>query len=196
MTPTPSRPLAIALALGAAACLVAAALTHAWLLRTGDYDEVRFGLLSNSACGSTFGEADCNRASNAELVEQMRGFNAESAANTSGAFAPMGWATLVELLLAAFGLTAAAGIAIARKRPDLPITPPTIAVLAIIAALITGCVFVATKPGPNGYVGVGWSFWLFGVGCVVGILAANLLAKVNRPLDPDLLDDAMNPDQF
>jgi hypothetical protein len=31
---------------------------------------------------------------------------------------------------------------------------------------------------------------------VLGIAAAQLLAKVNRPLDPDLMQDAMNADEF
>jgi hypothetical protein len=46
-------------------------------------------------------------------------------------------------------------------------------------------VFVATKPGPNGMVGVGLSFWIFGVGCVMGIAGAQMMAKVNRPPDPE-----------
>ena len=45
-------------------------------------------------------------------------------------------------------------------------------------------------------VGVGISFWIFGIGAVIGIFVSTVLAKVNRPEDPDLMDDAMNPDQF
>jgi hypothetical protein len=57
-------------------------------------------------------------------------------------------------------------------------------------------VFVATKPGEAGFVGVGQSFWVFGAGAVLGIAGAQMLAKVNRPSDPDLMSDAMNPDEF
>ena len=78
----------------------------------------------------------------------------------------------------------------------LPISPATVAILGIMFGMIAGCVFVATKPGGTGGVGVGWSFWAFGIGCVAGIVAAQLLAKQIRPPDPDLLHDAMNPDQF
>ena len=67
--------------------------------------------------------------------------------------------------------------------------PPTLALLAIIVGIITGCVFIATKPGPAGFVGAGLSFWMFGGGCVLGIAAAQMLARVNRPLDPDLMSD-------
>ncbi|MGH9883906.1 MAG: hypothetical protein ACREBE_00135, partial [bacterium] len=66
----------------------------------------------------------------------------------------------------------------------------------IMIGLISGCVFVATKPGDVGTVGVAWSFWAFGIGSVAGIAGAQLLAKQIRPADPDLLQDAMNPDRF
>jgi hypothetical protein len=66
-----------------------------------------------------------------------------------------------------------------------PIAPTTIALLGVMIGLITGCVFIATKPGPTGMVGVGLSFWIFGVGCVMGIAAAQMMAKVNRPPDPE-----------
>jgi hypothetical protein len=54
-----------------------------------------------------------------------------------------------------------------------------------MVGLISGCVFVATKPGPAGMVGVGMSFWLFGAGVVMGIVGAQMLAKVIRPPDPE-----------
>ena len=161
-----NRGLAIALSLAAAAALIYAALTHEWLASADS--SVTFGLRPNVA----------------------------DFEHVSSAFVPMGWATLVACLLAAFGLLAAAGIAIAGKRPDLPMAPTTIALLAVMASLITGCVFVATKPGPPGMVGVGPSFWIFGAGAVVGIAGAQMLAKVNRPVDPDLMEDAMNPEHF
>jgi hypothetical protein len=63
-------------------------------------------------------------------------------------------------------------------------------------ALISACVFVATKPGGNGALGVGVGFWVFGGGAVLGIASAQLLARVIRPADPDLMADAMDPDQF
>ena len=55
-------------------------------------------------------------------------------------------------------------------------------------------VFVATKPGPPGMVGVGLSFWIFGVGAVMGIVGAQLLAKVNRPPDTEwTVDEPVQP---
>ena len=191
----PSRMLAIALAVAAAGCLLTAAFTKNWLVNGNVYEQIHFGLRTMTVSGSSFGEEDATR-TNSQVVDDMRETNAAAARDTSSAFAPMGWATFVECLLASLGLVLAAAIALARKQPDLPITPTTIALLAIMLGLITGCVFVATKPGPAGYVGVGLSFWLFGGGCVLGIAAAQMLAKINRPEDPDLMADAMNPDQF
>jgi len=192
---TPSRALAIGLALAAAACLSTAAFTQSWLVNGNVYEQIHFGLRTMTVSGSSFGEQDTTR-SNSQVVDEMGEVNAAAARDTSSVFAPMGWATFVESLLSSLGLLVAAAIALARKRPDLAITPTTIALLGVMAGLITGCVFVATKPGPPGYVGVGLSFWLFGAGCVLGIAGAQMLAKINRPADPDLMEGAMNPDQF
>ena len=59
--------------------------------------------------------------------------------------------------------------------------------------MITGCIFVATKPGPLGFVGVSWSFWAFGAGTVVGIATAQMIAKLIRPIDPDLVGLPTDP---
>lgn len=114
----------------------------------------------------------------------------------SRAFPVAGLVTFIVLLVAAGGLLAAAGLATANKRPNLPVSPTTFALLGLMIGLITGCVFVATKPGGVGAVGVSWSFLAFGIGSVAGISSAQLLAKQIRPPDPDLLHDAMNADQF
>lgn len=194
--PANHRVIGIVLALVAGAGLIYAGFTKQWLANGNMYEQISFGLRDMSQCGSQFGEKDCDHRSNSEFVQQMRDFGESSAINASPAFAPMGWVTLVACLLAALGLLAAAALAIAGKKPDLPMTPSTLALVAIIIGIITGCVFIATKPGPAGFVGAGLSFWVFGGGCVLGIAAAQMLAKVNRPLDPDLMSDAMNADDF
>jgi hypothetical protein len=194
--PKNHRLLGIVLALVAGAALIYAAVSKQWLANGNEYEQISFGLRDMSQCGSAFGENDCDHYSNGEFVQHMRDFGGTAAMNTSGAFAPMGWITLVACLIAALGLLLSAALAIAGKRPDLPMTPPTLALLAIIVGIITGCVFIATKPGAAGFVGAGLSFWIFGGGCVLGIAAAQMLARVNRPLDPDLMSDAMNADEF
>ena len=194
--PKSNRMLGIVLALVAGASLIYAAVSKQWLANGNEYEQISFGLRDMSQCGSAFGEHDCDRYSNSEFVDHMRDFSESAAMNTSAAFAPMGWITLVACLIAALGLLGAAALAIAGKKPDLPMSPSTLALLGIIVGIISGCVFIATKPGPAGFVGAGLSFWIFGGGCVVGIAAAQMLARVNRPLDPDLMQDAMNADEF
>ena len=187
------RPLATALCAVAAACLIYAGFTHQWLVNASRYTEVGFGLRTNYQCSVSYGfggETDasaqtCVDQTNAELVAQARARGAEAARLTSGAFAPLGWVTFILALLAGFGLAAAAVLGFLQKAPALPIAPTTIALLGIMVGLITGCVFVATKPGPAGLFGVGMSFWIFGVGCVMGIAGAQMMAKLNRPLEPE-----------
>ncbi len=192
----PNRMVAIALAVVAGAALVYAAVSRQWLANGNEYEQISFGLRDMTQCGHSFGETPCDHYTNGEFVQHLRDFGDTAALNTSSAFAPMGWITLFAALLAALGLFGAAAIALAGKRPELPMTPSTLALLGIIVGIITGCVFIATKPGPAGFVGAGLSFWVFGGGCVLGIAGAQMLAKVNRPLDPDLMHDAMNADEF
>ena len=183
-----TRMLAIGLAVVAAALLAFAAFSRTWV---GRPDGIGFGPMGCTECNLT-GRGDL---SNAAFMEMLRATDIDEKL-TSGTFAPMGWATFGLCLIAALGLLGAAALAFTRKRPDLPMAPTTAALLAIMLALITGCVFVATKPGGPGFVGVAMGFWAFGVGAVMGIASAQMLAKINRPVDPDLLDGAMDPDQY
>ena len=183
-----TRMLAIGLAVAAAALLAFAAFSRTWVARPGG---IGFGPMGCTQCNLT-GSGDL---SNAAFMEMLRGTGIDEKF-TSGTFAPMGWATFGLCLIASLGLLGAAGMAFKQKRPDLPMAPTTAALLAIMIALITGCVFIATKPGGPGFVGVAVGFWAFGIGAVMGIASAQMLAKINRPVDPDLLDDAMNPEQY
>jgi hypothetical protein len=171
-----------ALGLAAAACLVFAMFSRHWLVN--DRLDLLFGLRDNLTCGVP---DMCAPTSNSSLVELM-------GTSASGAFPIFGWITTVTCGLAALGLAIAGALALANKQPNLRISPSTIAIVAIMAGLIAGCVFVATKPGSS--VGVGVGFTIFGAGSVGGIAVAQLLAKLNRAPDPDLTDGSMNPDEF
>ncbi|MDB4953539.1 MAG: hypothetical protein JWO36_1108 [Myxococcales bacterium] len=195
-TPIPNRMTAVALALAASACLIYAALTRQWLVNNNPVEERAIGLRSSSSCIVGTGSAGCSELTNKELIEEFHQDTETTAQQTSGAFVPMGLATFIECFVGALGLLAAAAFALAKKTPDLPMAPTTVGLLAIMALLITGMVFIATKPGPPGYVGVGLSFWVFAGGAVMGIVANQMLAKINRPVDPDLLADSMDPDQY
>jgi hypothetical protein len=122
-----------------------------------------------------------------ETADQLR---------ASGAFPIFGWIAFIACIVAAVSLAIVAALSIARRRVLWPIMPTTTALLGLMIGVVTGCVFVAIKPGAGGFVGVSYGFWVFGAGCVLGLAAAILLNKVIRPLDPDLLDDAMDPEQF
>jgi hypothetical protein len=185
----PPRAVGILIAVIAAACLVAACFSHRWLANkhVGDFG---YSPLSYQEC-----QAACTTLSNFQIVKNTSKLPFEEN-RVSLAFPIAGLVTFVVLLVAAGGLLAAAGVAAANKRPNLPVSPTTFALLGLMIGLISGCVFVATKPGQVGAVGVDWSFWAFGIGSVAGIAGAQLLAKQIRPSDPDLLHDAMNPDQF
>lgn len=193
------RVVGLGLAVVAAGLLIFASLSRTWLHnpRLG----LSFGPRGCINCCYLVGDADdgCSL-SNAGFVESMRVMNAqlgeEKAMPTSGVFAPMGWAACVLCLLGALALLATAALAFLNRRPTLPVSPASIALLALMGALLAGCVFVATKPGPAGFVGIGSAFWTFGIGTVAGIAAAQMLATLIRPIDPDLLEDAMNPDQY
>jgi len=199
-TREPPRAVGVLLALVAAGCLVAACFSHRWLAnqRAGDFGYSPLSFLDCRGQGPHLRApepAECIACSNFQVAE-IANKSPFDEAHVGAAFPLAGLVTFIALLLAAGGLVLAAVIAALGRRPELPISPTTIALLGIMAGLITGCVFVATKPGGVGAVGVAWSFWAFGIGSVTGIAGAQLLARQIRPSDPDLLHDAMNADQF
>ena len=190
------RVVAIMLCVGAAACLLAAAVTDSWLVNSTDQASIRFGLRRNHECLSAWAMGDkprsrdeawtCLQASNSETVAKWRAVEQPHGERlASGAFVSMGWVTLIVIVIAALGLLAAASIAAADKQPQLADRTDDDRAAGDHDRADHGCVFVATKPGPPGMVGVGLSFWLFGVGCVMGIAGAQMIAKVNRPPDPE-----------
>lgn len=182
--PKDNRMLAIALCAAAALMLVYSAISHRWLEnRKSKYMKAEISLLSTNVCM----EEDCKHMSNGELITMAR---EQDPKNASGAFAPMGITTMALLLVAAVGLLASAAAAGMKKRITFPMLPTTAALLALMIALITGCVFVATKPGGVGGVGVGLGFWAFGIGCVVGIAGAQMITTLIKPVDPDVPADA------
>ncbi|MEO6777760.1 MAG: hypothetical protein ABI467_32870 [Kofleriaceae bacterium] len=196
--PRPSRIPPIVLALLGAAALLFAALSSRWLANAGDNGSIEMGLRSTTECGSVgmlLGPRpdECRTEHNSAYAAE---WNTDSGQYSSAAFAPCGLVTSIACWVAALALLAAAALALARRCPQLPVSPSSIALLAIMVGLVSGCVFVATKPGPGGFVGVGIAFWIFGTGAVLGLAGSILLARVNRPADPDLTDGAIDPDKF
>ena len=200
----------------AAAAFAYACVAKTWLYnpRNTHMTEVGFGLLSNFSCRS----GECRSLSNGELVAewkaQLAQFKKEAEADPTNpavldayneakdelrappSFPIWGYVTLGAMGIAALSLLACAVLALMKKRILWPMMPTTSAILGTAVALITGCVFVAMKPGPPGFVGVGMGFFAFGAGVLCGIGGAIMINKFLRPVDPDLLADAMDPDQY
>lgn len=185
----PPRAIGIGLALIASGCLLTACFSHRWLANHYRGD-LGYSPIEYQQCN-----AGCVTFSNFQIFEiaSHSTFNDE---RIGRAFPIAGAIAFGALLCACAGLLVAAGLAAAGRHPDLPVAPTTIALLGLMIGLVSGCVFVATKPGAVGAVALSWSFWAFGFGAVTGIAATHLLARQIRPADPDLLHDAMNLDQF
>jgi hypothetical protein len=114
----------------------------------------------------------------------------------SGVWPALGYITLGCAALAALSLLVCAALVLTKKRIAWPLMPTTTAILGTGIGLITGCIFVALKPGPAGYVGVQLGFFAFGAGVIVGLVAALMMNKLLRPYDPDLLADTMDPEHY
>ena len=184
-TPREHRTLAVGLAVIAAGLLIFAAVSRAWLARPAPVD-IGFGPMGCTNCALVAGDVGGNM-SNGAFIEALREMGPETARTASSAFAPMGWATFGLCLLSALGLLGAAFLGYTKQRRPLPIAPSTVALLGLMLSLITACVFVATKPGGAGFVGISYGFWAYGIGAVMGIAAAQMLAKLTRPVDTELL---------
>ncbi|MCW5802193.1 MAG: hypothetical protein KIT31_07380 [Deltaproteobacteria bacterium] len=219
MTPQRSnnRIVALVLAVLSVGALGYAAMSKRWLYNPRTVDtgaEIGFGPRGMFMCE----EEGCQAMSNSELVALFKDIvagaeqraaadpnnptlsataaKAREMARASAAFSPFGWITFVAIAIAALSLLVAAVLVALKKRILLPVMPTTTALLGCMIGLITGCVFVAVKPGPTGFVGVNFGFWAFGGGVIAGIASCLMLNKLMRPHDPDLLDDAMNPEDF
>jgi hypothetical protein len=135
------RYIAIALALVAVGCFAYAAFSKQWLVKGG---AIGFGLRECNDCRAE----PCLVLPNDDMVAEWQASPFRGDVEyTSSAFAPTGTITFVLLFVAMAGLLGAAGLAIARKHSHLPIAPSTLGLLGIALTLISGCVFVATKPG-------------------------------------------------
>ncbi|MBA3503055.1 MAG: hypothetical protein H0T65_22020, partial [Deltaproteobacteria bacterium] len=217
--PSDNRVIAIIVCLAAAAALAYACIATSWLYnpRNKQHFEVGFGLTRMFECEVADG-GECKSSSNAAFESEWKALLADirerakkDPADTqaqefavgaakelrvSGAWTTLGWITLGCAALAALSLLACVALVLAKKRIAWPILPTTTAILGLAIGLVTGCVFVALKPGPPGYVGVHLGFFAFGAGVLTGLLGALMMNKLLRPHDPDLLADSMDPEHY
>ncbi len=175
------RPTAMILAFIAAAALLFTVVSKRWLtMREGD---IGFGLTHFSMCH----DGTCDSKSNAEVVTQIRrnATDFDGKDPTKSGFVPLGWIALLSTALAALALAGAAGVFASKRKASLPGSLPGLALWLLFVSLLVAMIFVARKPGGREF-GVGYTFWIFGVANVLGIVAAQILAR--RPPGP-LPDD-------
>jgi len=160
-----------------------AAFSHRWLEnRQGQRSFVGFSLIGFDACSGD----ECQSVSNFALIREITANTSRREEPPSGMFAPAGVTTMALSLLSIFALGATVFLAWKKRRIAWRMPPTTIALLAIMVALLAGCLFIAKKPGGYGAVGVGPSFWAFAIACVIGIAGAQMLNKYIKAIDPDL----------
>jgi len=199
--PAQKRKIAMSLAFVSAAMILATLFTHGWLRAAGGID-AGFGLMSLQACE----EGSCKSISNKEMIDEHNtmvkkakelsasyadmgrdmGLSERDLEEKSAIFWIMGYATLLFALLAAASLVVA-GVTLGQGKLMIqPIAPTSTAMLFLFLSLVTACIFVATNPtrGTGMQLGVGWAFWTFGIGTVVGILAVPMILKF-KPVEPD-----------
>jgi hypothetical protein len=216
------RLLAVVLALASVIGLAYASVSRQWMYNpASELGEYGFGLLRNYRCND---RAECETMSNGALAEKWRALDEDAAEKvarlvkagapeteisdaerfqkifaaehrTSAAFAICGYLAFIGCVIAGLSIAIALALVALKRRPHLPIMPTTTAILGIMLAIVTGCVFVATKPGSSGFVGVSFGFWGYAAGCILGIGSTLMLNRSLRPID-DELAEPMNPEQF
>jgi hypothetical protein len=201
------RVVAIVLAFIAAAGLGVAAFGERWLATPYGDDistspeastqrSAGIGLRNYERCHGT-----CAAISNFELIdvleariEEIREQNKQLPLKEQMAlphspwhgFPVVGIMTFIAALIAAAGLFIGGVLALMGRRVDMAIMPTTVAVLGLMISIITGCIFVATKPDFAETLVVGWTFIAFGVAAVVGLAAVFPLNRAIRPIDVEL----------
>ena len=181
--PRDYRTIGIVLCIAAVVLFGYASFSHRWLENTQFRGaRVGFSLIAFEACSGD----QCQASSNFALIRDLEKHAGRHEEPPSTVFAPAGVITMALSLLAVLALGATAFLAYKRKQLTFKVLPTTIALLAIMTALLAACLFVAKKPGGYDAVGVGPSFWAFAIACVAGIVGAQMMQKLIKPPDPDL----------
>ncbi|MBK9037533.1 MAG: hypothetical protein IPL61_40860 [Myxococcales bacterium] len=192
-------------------CIVAAALLVVSLflpwLKSNKSMGLSMTLLSFKQCG----DDHCEQISNLKLVRELNRAYARAAevAEEFGrdgppdlpkkpgtSFAYFGLITLAVCLLAAGAMAAAGILGLTGRFIRAPIAITTVGLLTACLGLITGCIFVAVKPGDDGpwrTLGVSWPFFVFGTAVVAGVAGCQMLAKAFGPPEYDPYADPTMP---
>ncbi len=163
-----TKAIAAALAFASAAALAWASFSTHWAEQLS-YGQDTFGLRTWIRCTD---DGVCDARSIATFAQYAK----------SDVFPILGWVASVSLWLAAASLAGAAALMLAGRFIARPIALTTVALVSLAVGLISGFVFLATRP-PENY-GPGLGFWAFAGGELVGIVATILVARI-RPHDPE-----------
>lgn len=182
-----ARLTSVALCLVAAMLLTAACMSKRWLANGGGPDSIAYGLIRYTECI----DGKCATRGSDVAPEALR--KRHPPEQLHPAFPVAGWVTLGASALAIVALAVCGLVGLFRKRLALPIAPSSLALFGLLIAMVGGAVFIGTKPGGLGRVGVDWGFVVFSGAIVIGMVAAQRIAKEIRPIDPDLeLIDQVN----
>ncbi len=150
----------------AAVLLIVAATSSRWLVADvtglGSSVSARIGLTSLKVCASTLGDAQCKEVAWTELPGQIDG----------GGWMWIGRATFALCLIAALGLIALGGMAVAELEVQLPIPLPRIVMWPCLALLPFIGAYYMLPPNAFSELSAGRGF-AFGIaGSVLGAFAA------------------------
>lgn len=180
MTEPPSvgrRVAVVAVTVVAVGLLVYSALrSNRWLVTgTGS----GFGLRMFQTC-TRYG---CDEKPAAEVVAELARTNP---AEVKSGFVEAGWVTQIAILTACGLLLLAILPILGGMRSGLARTASRLATFALMVSLGGAVAFVLRRPGgaSNGAFDLGFTFWVFAAGNVVGLTAGQMLAKLHAPADP------------
>jgi hypothetical protein len=177
-SPATRRAIALVIGLVAIAGLASGLFVHKLLVDEDYGSSMACGL---RACDSTYGTATITT-SNLQLIADKQAAHED----VSSVWAYAGLVAWIAALVAIVGLVLALIMVATGKYVRLPVmSPTTIALLFGGIALISGCIFVASKPAGIGVTQIGWTFWSFGGGSVLAVIAAFLLSRQLALIEPE-----------
>ncbi len=175
-----------------AAVLLAVSLFLPWLKsKQSKYVNASMTLLAFKVCDGSGDQ--CESMSNFKLAKKMKELNEVSPKKEGTKFPYFGLITLIVCLGTAATMLAAGVLGLIGKFVRSPFALTTVGLLGACLGLITGCIFVAVKPGGAGAIGVSWPFFVFGAAVVTGVAACQMLSKAFGPPEYDPYADPMAP---
>ena len=179
------RVIWIAVGLAAAAAILAGVFTHRWVVGSDFGVDQHVGLRSIEMCQDiTFDEQNPHaRECESVSFSSLRG--TAGAINGFSSFATAASLTFYTGLVTAGLLVVVVGLTAARRFPNLPIAPSTLAIVGCFALGVLMALCMMLSPWRNIGWGPGLSVTLSGAGATGGLVAAILLGRLRPPVSDD-----------